>query len=117
MSSQGAPVGHASTAVADRVEGVARRVDDDRLGLVVVREGARRVHDAHAAAHADVAIDHDRQSVRSSGIGEHRRLGRGEPVEPLGVAPQDLVLDLRRQVLDRALTTPMQSGQVESECG
>src|SRR4051795_3890495 len=47
--------------VADRFDRVTFGVDDDRLGLVVVRERARRVDDAHAAAHAQLTVDDDRR--------------------------------------------------------
>ena len=96
-SSAIALVGQASTAMRIASIGSPVGIDDDRLGLVVVRERAGRVDDAHAAADAQLAVDDDRSASRRV---RHARAPAGsagrEPVEPLGVAPQDLVLRLRR---------------------
>ena len=46
-----------------------------------------------------------------------RNLRRRESVEPLGVASEELVLELGSRSLITRFAVPMQSGQVESECG
>src|SRR3954453_7031393 len=50
--------------IANRLDRISGGVDDHRLGLVVVRERARRVDDAHAAAHAELAVDDNRRCGR-----------------------------------------------------
>ena len=55
--------------------------------------------------------------VTGSDVRQDGRLGRREAVQPLGVAAQQLVLDLPARSFIVLRATSMQFGHVESECG
>ena len=118
-TSRSAPVGHASTAV--RTASIASLGGSRTTAFVSSScanvPGAYTMH-IPLPMHSSRSTTTD-QACPASGMGRHRRLGRREAVEPLGVAPEDLVLRLGSgRCLDQLLAPrSMQSGQVESECG